>query len=157
MNIGTSGTVTTTMTADSQSAARMRTPTTSGTITARASCGRYRAKYGSSASTPRVASVASSPERVPDSQPGPSRSAARSTWPRSSRTVPAAAACAADSCAHASAARAPNTTTSATSGPATAATPAPPRKAPVTAYAIRSACATTSPAVDTPIATHTAR
>ncbi len=79
MNTGMRGAVSATMTAASRSWVRIATPTVSGTMTAITSCGKYFATYGSTESTPRVASVAIWPRRSPESHTGPRRT----TWSRS--------------------------------------------------------------------------
>ena len=152
MNTGIRGRVSTIVTVATQSSVTMRASTATGTTTASTSCGRYLAKYPSRASTPRVASVVSSPVRCPDSQPGPSRTACSTTWPRSADLTSADARCAAASCTQTSPARAATTAARPMRVPRRSARSAPSRKAALMAKARRPAWAMMSKAWAIPTA-----
>ena len=72
-NSGISGSVTAITRREIQCVAVTVATTAAGTSTASTSCGRYRAKYGSSPSRPRVARAAIRPGCCRSSQAGPSR------------------------------------------------------------------------------------
>ena len=72
MKSGTSGSTTTMIAAETQSSPSTTSRTPGVTVAASTSCGRYRTKYGSSASSPRVASVTTDGPSPDASQRGPS-------------------------------------------------------------------------------------
>ena len=148
-NRGMSGSVPAITSPDSQSAAVTLTSTASGTSTPSTSPGRYRAKYGSSASRPLVASVAISPGCCPVSHAGPRRSECATSRRRSCDLTTAAARSAAASPPNATSARASRTAARATIVPRSALKPVP-RAAPASACASRLACASTSAVVPQP-------
>ena len=96
-NTGMIGSVTAITSAEIQSASPTRISTATGTRQASTSCGRNRAKYGSSASRPLVDRVVISPVRWPPSQAGPSRSTCAVSLRRSWDLTAAAARSAASS------------------------------------------------------------
>ncbi len=155
MKTGISGSVTAMIAAEIQSCVTMATSTTTGTITASSSFGRYCEKYASSASTPRVASTASSPLARVTARP--SRATRATSAVRSCDLARAELRAAATSVPHARSARPTTTASSAASAPDSAATPAPCCIARVTTSAISHAWATTSSAVAAPRATDTTR
>ena len=124
-NTGTSGNVARMISPASRSCDSTTATTTGGTTTAEIAAGRYRAKYASSASVPRVASVASSPVAFPDSHAGPSRTTCPSSCCRSEYFTSAEMRCADTSAAHANSARPMTTPASTSSGARNAATSAP--------------------------------
>ena len=91
--------------AETQSSPSTTSRTPGVTVAASTSCGRYRTKYGSSASSPRVASVTTDGPSPEASQRGPSATACATTCSRSSATVRVAARCAKRSCTAVTSAR----------------------------------------------------
>ena len=152
MKIGTSGSTTTRIAAETQSSPSTTSRTPGVTVAASTSCGRYRTKYGSSASSPRVASVTTDGPSPEASQRGPSATACATTCSRSSATVRVAARCAKRSCTAVTSARTATTAASHAIVGRRTSSVAPSETAAPSACASSSACATTSAAVTTPSA-----
>ena len=91
MNTGMSGSVSTMITTEVRSIAAVHASTAIGTRTAKTSCGRYRAKYASSPSTPLTAAVAISPASAPSAAVGMSKRRRSTNAIRSSDVASAAA------------------------------------------------------------------